>query len=82
MYTVVVGLMTYVVENQMAADVLKEAATFDKKGDFEQAREKKKLACRIENDRAYAREYQKGFEAIQAPTSTHGSYSTGVTAQL
>lgn len=48
MTTIVVGMMTYVVDNPVAADVLREAAAADRCGNFEEALTLKRVAARIE----------------------------------
>lgn len=49
MHTIVVGLMTYVVDNPAAAELLELAAAADSKGDFEQASALKTSAARVES---------------------------------
>jgi len=75
MYTIAVGLRTYVVDNEMAADVLKEAAAFDKQGEFDAALEKKKLAARIENDRLFAKEWREKNYASEGPVNRGPVYT-------
>lgn len=75
MYSIAVGLRTYVVDNEMAADVLKEAAAFDKQGEFDAALEKKKLAARIENDRLFAKEWKEKNYAVHGPVGTGTVYT-------
>jgi hypothetical protein len=64
METVVVGIMTYCVKQSLAADILREAAAYDRQGKFEEALEQKKLATKIENDRLFRDEYKANIRGM------------------
>jgi hypothetical protein len=57
MKVVVVGMMTYCVENKTAAEILEHAADATKAGDFEQAAKYKKMASRVESGAMSAEEW-------------------------